>query len=285
MTHVLTLVAARDGGLSEGDAPGGPVRWVVPGRVAEVEIAAPPPRAFLDDLRARLDGVDVFATPRAGRAKRLLIADMDATIVEGETLDELAARAGIGEKVAAITARAMAGELDFRAALAERVGLLAGLPESALADTLAAMRLTPGAGELVAGMRAAGATCVLVSGGFTFFTGAVARRCGFHAHHGNVLEVRDGVLTGRVAEPVLDKDTKLTLLTQYVADLGLAPADVLAIGDGANDIPMLRAAGLGIGFRPKPAVAAAVDAHIVHGDLTAALYAQGLGPEGVSYVA
>jgi len=241
MTHVLTLVAARDGGLSEGDAPGGPVRWVVPGRVAEVEIAAPPPRAFLDDLRARLDGVDVFATPRAGRAKRLLIADMDATIVEGETLDELAARAGIGEKVAAITARAMAGELDFRAALAERVGLLAGLPEGALADTLAAMRLTPGAGELVAGMRAAGATCVLVSGGFTFFT----------------LEVRDGVLTGRVVEPVLDKDTKLTLLTQYVADLGLTPADVLAIGDGANDIPMLRAAGLGIGFHPKPAVAAA----------------------------
>lgn len=280
MTHVLTLVAATDGALSEGNAPPGPSRWVVPGRVLEVEVEGPPPRAALDDLRAKMPGVDVFATPRAGRAKKLLIADMDATIVEGETLDELAARAGIGERVAAITARAMAGELDFRAALDERVGLLEGLPEGALADTLDAMRLTSGAADLVAGMRAAGATCVLVSGGFTFFTGAIARRCGFHAHHGNVLEVAGGVLTGRVVEPVLDKDTKLRLLMQYVGQMGITPQDVLAIGDGANDIPMLRAAGLGVGFRPKPAVRAAVDNVVAHGDLTAVLYAQGLVPAG-----
>lgn len=281
MTHVLTLVAAEDGGLSQAQADGlGAVRWLTPGKALEVDLDQAPPRAFLDDLRARLTPgrIDVLCAPRAGRVKKLLLADMDATIVEGETLDELAAAVGIKDQVAAITTRAMAGELDFHAALAERVGLLAGLAQSALAETLAGTRINPGAAELVAGMRAAGADCVLVSGGFTVFTGAIARRLGFTAHHGNTLEITDGALTGRVVPPILDKDTKLRLLNRYVAEMGITPDEVLAIGDGANDIPMLTAVGLGIGYRPKPAVAQAVDNHIVHAGLDAALYAQGLVP-------
>jgi phosphoserine phosphatase len=278
--HVLTLVAAEEGGLAEAHAPTGPVRWIAPGKALEVPLENAPPKGFVGDLRAKLDPerVDVFLAPAQGRVKKLLIADMDATIVEGETLDDLADLAGIGPQVATITARAMAGELDFAAALRERVGLLEGLEEAALDQTLAAMRLTRGARALVDSMRAAGARCILVSGGFTFFTQAIAARAGFHAHHGNVLEIQGGRLTGRVVDPILDKDAKLAFLHQYTKELGIGPEGVLALGDGANDIPMLRAAGLGIGFRPKPAVAAAVDNIIVHSGLDAALYAQGLTP-------
>jgi phosphoserine phosphatase len=207
--------------------------------------------------------------------KRLLLADMDSTIVTTETLDELAAFAGLKDKVAAITARAMNGELDFKAALRERVGMLAGLPVSALEATWAETRLMPGAEALVRTMRAHGAHCALVSGGFTFFTGRVAERVGFHAHFSNTLEIAEGRLTGKVAEPILDKDAKLATLKRLAAELGLPLSAALTVGDGANDLPMLQSAGLGVAFRAKPVVAAAARARVEHADLRALLYAQG----------
>ena len=200
---------------------------------------------------------------------------MDSTIVTSETLDELAAFAGLKDRIAAITKRAMDGELDFIQALAERVGMLAGLPVSALERTWEATEMTPGAAELVATMRAAGAHCVLVSGGFTFFTARVAERLGFHAHNSNTLLTRDGKLTGRVADPVLDRHAKLATLKRVAAELGLPLSAALAVGDGANDLDMIRAAGLGVAFRAKPIVAAAARAKVDHSDLRALLFAQG----------
>ncbi|MCD8498220.1 MAG: phosphoserine phosphatase SerB [Alphaproteobacteria bacterium] len=205
-----------------------------------------------------------------------MLADMDSTIIAEETLDELAAYAGIKDQIAAITARAMNGELDFHAALRERVSLLQGLEEHALAETLERMKVNDGAPEFIAAMRKSGATCVLVSGGFTFFTGAVADKVGFHNHHGNTLLIEGGKLTGGVGEPILDKDSKLAYLKDYAGKLGISLAETLTIGDGANDLPMLKAAGLGIGYYPKKAVADEVDSVIQYGDFTAALYAQGL---------
>jgi phosphoserine phosphatase len=179
---------------------------------------------------------------------------MDATIVECETLDELAARAGIKDQIAAITTRAMNGELDFKAALRERIALLKGLPTTALYETLAEMKLSPGASDLIMGQRARGVTCILVSGGFTFFTHAIAEKCGFNSHHGNFLGINDTVLDGTVSEPIIDKDAKLAHLKSHAQELGIDLTQTVAIGDGANDIPMLAAAGLGIGYRPKKLV-------------------------------
>lgn len=197
------------------------------------------------------DRIDVLCTPSPKAETKLIICDMDATIVECETLDELAARAGIKDQIAAITTRAMNGELDFKAALHERVALLKGLPTQALYDTLAEMKLSPGAADLIMGQRARGVTCVLVSGGFTFFTHAIAEKCGFNANHGNFLGINDTVLDGTVGEPIIDKDAKLAHLKSHAQQLGIDMAETAAIGDGANDIPMLAAAGLGIGYRPK----------------------------------
>jgi phosphoserine phosphatase len=205
----------------------------------------------------------------------LLVADMDSTIVTGETLDELADFAGLKPRIAEITARAMNGELDFKAALRERVGMLKGLPIAALEQTWQRIRLTPGARELVATMRAHGAFAVLVSGGFSFFTSRVAALCGLDQHRSNVLMDDGSVLTGRVAEPILDRDTKLATLIQLAAERGLPLSATLAVGDGANDLDMLRAAGLGVAFRAKPIVAAAADARVDHTDLRALLFAQG----------
>jgi phosphoserine phosphatase len=227
------------------------------------------------------EAVDAIAQPAEGRRKKLLLADMDSTVVTSETLDELAAQAGLKDRIAAITRRAMEGELDFVQALAERVGLLAGLPVSALERTWEAIEMTPGAAELVATMRAAGARCVLVSGGFTFFTGRVAERLGFHAHHSNTLLVADGKLTGRVAEPVLNRHAKLATLKRVCADLGLPLSAALAVGDGANDLDMVRAAGLGVAFRAKPVVSAAARARVDHSDLRALLFAQGFRAQDV----
>ncbi len=209
----------------------------------------------LRDLFAA-DRMDIFCTPRREKPYGLLIADMDATMVTGETLDELAAHAGIGAKIAAITARAMNGELNFEEALRERVGLLRGLAESALHETLDQTHCTPGADVFLKNCKQAGMTCVLVSGGFTFFTGAIAKRLGFDHHHGNTLIIENGTLTGTVGDPILGKEAKLAYLKSYTQDLGLDLADAVAIGDGANDLPMLQAAGLGIGYRPKPVLAA-----------------------------
>lgn len=201
----------------------------------------------------------------------LFIADMDSTIVQEETLDELAAHAGIKDKVAEITRRAMNGELDFHAAIRERVGLLKGLPETALHETLAKTTLTKGAKELVGTLKSQGATCVLVSGGFTFFTGAIAEICGFHHHHGNTLIIENSHLTGEVGEPILDKNSKLEFLNHYVEKLGTQMQNTITIGDGANDLPMLLAAqnggGLGIGFCAKPVVAEQLQTNIATPDL------------------
>ncbi|MBY0333082.1 MAG: phosphoserine phosphatase SerB, partial [Acetobacteraceae bacterium] len=259
-------------------AAAGTPDWLAAETAADLPFEALAPDQAIAAVRAALGpgaAVDLIAQPAEGRRKRLLLADMDSTIVTTETLDELAAFAGLKERIAAITARAMNGELDFKAALRERVGMLAGLPVQALEATWAETRLMPGAAALVQTMRAHGAHCALVSGGFTFFTGRVADRVGFHAHHSNTLEIAEGRLTGKVAEPILDKDAKLAALKRLAAEHGLPLSATLTVGDGANDLPMLLAAGLGVAFRAKPVVAAAARARVEHADLTALLYAQG----------
>ena len=214
--------------------------------------------------------------PAAGRRKRLLIADMDSTMIRQECIDELAEVAGVGPRVAEITARAMNGELDFEAALRERVGLLAGLDEGVIKRVLAE-RITdaPGGRTLVATMQAAGARTLLVSGGFTAFADVVAARLGFDAARANVLEVEAGRLTGRVAEPILGRDAKVAALRETTVEMGLSPADALAVGDGANDLGMLELAGTGVALHAKPVVQKAAPHVINHGDLTALLYLQG----------
>jgi phosphoserine phosphatase len=205
---------------------------------------------------------------------------MDSTIIAVECLDELADFAGLKAEIAAITARAMAGEIEFEAALRERVGLLAGLKLAALDRTYdERVRLNPGAARLIATMNAHGARCVLVSGGFDFFTGRVARAAGFAAHRANRL-LHDGArLSGTVAEPILGREAKLAALNEEAASLGVRLADTLAVGDGANDLAMIEAAGLGVAYRAKPVVAARADARVDHTDLTALLYFQGYGQD------
>jgi phosphoserine phosphatase len=216
-----------------------------------------------------------------GRRKALLIADMDSTVVTGETLDELAEYAGLKERISAITARAMNGELDFKAALRERVAMLRGLPLDALDKTWQRVRLTEGAVELIATMRAHGAYTALVSGGFTFFTERVAALVGFDMHRSNVLLDDGAALIGRVAEPILDRDTKLETLTRLAGERGLPMSATLAVGDGANDLDMIRAAGLGVAFRAKPIVAAEARVRVDHANLRALLFAQGYKREEI----
>ncbi len=288
MSQVLTLVAPA-GALSPHSvsrvraalqgigATVGTPDWLAPDEAADIPFDGLAVEQADAAARGALGGeaVDPIAQPAEGRRKKLLLADMDSTIVTTETLDELAAHAGLKDRIASITKRAMDGELDFIQALSERVGMLAGLPVSALERTWDATEMTPGAAELVATMRAAGARCVLVSGGFTFFTGRVAERLGFHEHHSNTLLTRDGKLTGRVAEPVLDRHAKLATLKRVAAELGLPLSAALAVGDGANDLDMVRAAGLGVAFKAKPVVASAARARVDHSDLRALLFAQG----------
>ena len=255
---------------------GGDAIWLDPNCAAEFEVAKLP--KSLGDIRESLsvEGVDLICQPSAGRRKRLLLADMDSTMIRQECIDELAAAAGIGEQVAGITARAMNGELDFEAALTERVALLKGLPEATIAEVLATrITMMPGGATLVATMRANGAHAALVSGGFTAFTGAVAARLGFHEHRANTLLVEGGVLTGAVAQPILGREAKVAALDELTARLGLSDADVLAIGDGANDLGMLQRAGLGVAVHAKPVVQAQAAHAVNHGDLTALLFAQG----------
>ena len=225
--------------------------------------------------------IDVNMIPDApGRRKRLLIADMESTIIEQEMLDELGDFIGARAHIEEITARAMRGELDFEAALDERVGLLNGLDASVLDEVAGRITLMPGARALVATMKAHGAYCALVSGGFTVFTARVAKQLGFDEHRANVLEIADGKLTGRVERPILGREAKLAALLELTAKLKLQPSESLAVGDGANDLAMLGAAGLGVAFRAKPNVREAVSAMpngavITHGDLTALLALQG----------
>ena len=225
-----------------------------------------------------LPGIDVNRVPAAGRRKRMLIADMDSTIIGVECIDELADFAGLKAEVAAITEAAMRGELDFEAALIGRVALLKGLPATVLERCYAErVRLNPGARTLVRTMAAGGAETALVSGGFTYFSERVARDAGFGRTQANVLEIADGVLTGEVGRPILGREAKLAALQAFATESGLDAEEVLAVGDGANDADMVRAAGLGVAYHAKPALAAVANARLVHSDLTALLALQGIG--------
>lgn len=254
------------------------VEWLGPSVAAEVgPVEIEPYEAWQRARQAVEDRfIDVVALPFEGRKKRLLIADMDSTIIQVECVDELAAAVGLRERVSAITQRAMNGELDFEAALTERVALLAGLEETTLAQIANEQTpLTAGARTLVQTMAKAGAVTALVSGGFKFFTSRVAARCGFDHNRANVLELQDGVLTGRIEGAIQGQDAKVAALSSLLADNALGADDAIAIGDGANDIPMLKAAGLGVAFHAHQAVRAAVPNRLDVADLTGALYLQG----------
>jgi phosphoserine phosphatase len=291
MPTILTLIAARTATTllpatiaRVRDAVQGGVPTVLsPGEAVDIPC---PARPDLAKVRAALEGlaVDALAVPNRGRRKALLVADMDSTIVTSETLDELAAFAGLKERVAAITQRSMNGEIDFSDALRERVALLRGLDLSALEATWAATKLTPGATTLVATMRAHNATTALVSGGFTFFTGRVSALCGFDVHRANEL-LDDGVtLTGAVAEPILDRDAKLAVLEEMATARGVKLGATLAVGDGANDLAMIAAAGMGVAFHAKPVVAGVARYRVDHADLRALLFAQGYPAESFAEV-
>jgi phosphoserine phosphatase len=281
MDHVVVLTASPAEGLSDAT-------------IAEAEAAlhgAGRPRRLSGDAAeipvsgmqtVALDRIDTNCLPAEHRRKKLLVADMDSTIIPVECIDEVADFAGVRERVEAITERAMRGELVFEDALRERVALINGLPEAKLqAVHDARITLTPGARALVRTMRAHGAHTALVSGGFTFFTERVAAAAGFDFHQANRLLSARGRLTGRVAEPVLGRAAKLEALTRLAAERGLALGDALTVGDGANDLAMIEAAGLGVAFRAKPIVAERANASIVHGDLTALLYLQGYSAEEI----
>ena len=255
---------------------GGEARWLDLGIAAEFGVAEVPENRWQvwQDLQGM--GIDMAVQPAEGRRKRLLLADMDSTMIRQECIDELAALAGVGEHVAAITARAMNGELDFEAALNERVGLLRDLPEEVITRVWQE-RITfmPGGHLLVATMRAHGAYAALVSGGFTSFTEKVAQALGFDEHRANTLLAEGGKLTGQVARPILGKQAKLDSLVDLSTRRGIDPAQAIAVGDGANDLAMLHRAGMGVALHAKPSVAAECDLRVNHGDLTALLYLQG----------
>ena len=255
---------------------GGDARWLDPGVAAEFALAEIPENLWQvwEDLQKLC--VDLVVQRAEVRRKKLLIADMDSPMIQQECIDDLADEAGVGAHVAAITARAMNGELNFEAALRERVGLLKGLPESVIGTVLRdRISLMPGGPALLATMRANGAYAALVSGGFTAFTAAIGERLGFDEHRANTLIIADGVLTGKVEDPILGKEAKLQALNEIGARLGISPADAIAVGDGANDLPMLLAAGTGVALHAKPKVQVECQVRVNHGDLTALLYLQG----------
>jgi phosphoserine phosphatase len=280
--HILTLVVDREAASLDPATVarvreavgGGAVDVLSPGEAADIFCVTPPDPA---EVAAGLAGaaVDAIAVPASGRRKRLLISDMDGTIVTSETLDELAAHAGVGARVAEITRRSMNGQIDFADALRERVAMLRGLELSALEATWRGVRLMPGAAELVATMRAHGAVTLLVTGGFTWFSARVAAWCGFDLHRANTLHDDGARLTGTLGEPILDRAAKRAALHEVAAAHGVDLAETLAVGDGANDLDMIEAAGLGVAFHAKPIVAAAARARVDHAGLRALLFAQG----------
>ena len=259
---------------------GGDAVWLDPGVAAEFALPLVPGNLWQVWQGLQELGVDLVVQPALGRRKRLLLADMDSTMIEQECIDELAAEAGVGPYVAAITARAMNGELDFEAALRERVALLKGLSETVIGQVLRdRITLRAGGRQLVATMRAGGARAALVSGGFTAFTGPVAAALGFDENRANVLQMAAGALTGTVAEPILGRDAKVRALHEISAAMGISPAEAMAVGDGANDLGMLGLAGAGVALHAKPSVAAQCQIRINHGDLTALLFIQGYSRE------
>ena len=247
----------------------GTADWLAAGIACEIPFEGGEP----GDLA--MTGIDAVVVPSAGRRKKLLVADMESTMIENEMLDELAEFLGLKEKISAITARAMNGEIGFEGALRERVALLKGLPASKLDEAAGRIRYVPGGATLVATMKRHGALCALVSGGFTYFTAMVRERLGFDLDRANELGIEQALLSGTVRPPILGKEAKLAALESLARERGIAPSDAVTVGDGANDLPMLQAAGLGVAFRAKPAVAAQVGARIGHCDLTALLYLQG----------
>ena len=255
---------------------GGDANWLAIDEAAEFVVPTMPDNRW--DVWADLQQgcVDLVVQPLEGRRKKMLLADMDSTMIRQECIDELAAEAGVGARVADITARAMNGELDFEAALIERVGLLKGLPEGMIGQVLD-QRITymPGGYELVSTMKANGAYAALVSGGFTAFTARVAAALGFDENRANTLMAADGALTGDVGRPILGKAAKVEALQEITARIGISAEDVLAVGDGANDLGMLKLAGTGVALHAKPTVQAECDIRINHSDLTALLYLQG----------
>ncbi len=257
----------------------GPARWLFDEVAADIPFTSDAPAAAIAErLRAARGDlpIDIVVQPQANRRKKLFLADMDSTMIGQECIDELADFAGLKAHVAAITERAMRGEIAFEPALRERVALLRGLPTSVIDQVLKErIRLTPGGRELVGTMRATGAYTCLVSGGFTAFTAKVAAMIGFQENRANTLLAEDGKLTGAVAEPILGREAKLSTLRELREAFDLDGVDTLVVGDGANDLGMIQDAGLGVAYHAKPAVAAAAHARIDHGDLTALLYAQG----------
>jgi len=287
MKYVLTLIGNRRGilGPAELDAARASLPdaaapdWLNEGQAADIAFASEGSVAEIEkNLRGILSGVgiDLVVQREDQRRKKLLVADMDSTIIQQECIDELADEMGLKPKISAITERAMRGEIAFEPALRERVALLKGLPLAALEKVYhERIKEMPGGRLLTATMRHHGGTCALVSGGFTFFTERVAQAVGFNMNRANILLMEEGKLTGEVNEPILGKEAKLESLLALREELQLEPHETMAVGDGANDLAMIQAAGLGVAFHAKPVVAEAAHARIDHNDLTALLYLQG----------
>ncbi len=291
MENVLTLIGPLDGAelsnpiaarvgdaLTGAGAAVGEPHWLSQAVAVDIPFADLDPAPAAAAARQALSGarIDVAAQAASGRKKRLLVADMDSTIIGQECLDELAELAGLGNEVADLTRRAMAGEIDFDEALHQRVALFAGLPVDLLQRTYdERIHLNPGARTLVRTMEHNGAVTEVVSGGFQFFTSRVAKAAGFGAFGGNLFEIADGALTGHVTGPIVGATAKRETLERLMGEHAIPRSETLAVGDGANDIPMLEAAGLGVAMHPKPVVRHAADVSIDHADLTALLFLQG----------